>query len=138
MLFMTCVATLFAEENTPGFGIVPAGAPFYTPDTGVGAGIYTVLIYDDGKGCQSSIDQAAIYATATMKKQTSVGVMPDIFFSDGLFRFQGIGEYSLFPSEVWGIGSATDDDSAEIYTPQTVVFSGLIYRPLLVLQKCFN
>ncbi len=127
--FLTVVAVLvFSPLNPLGaekkkkdsgrFSIVPVGAPYYTPDTGWGLGVYAVMVIDPAAGASfNTPDEITFYCTGTLKKQVSAGVMPEIFFASGKLKISGTVEASRYPASFWGIGPGTSSESEEVYTP---------------------
>jgi len=111
-----------SAEAEAGTAVVPVAAPFYTPETGYGLGVYTLALIGG--------QQLTVYGTGTMKSQYSAGLMAELSFRDGLYAVKGITEASRFPSVVWDTGSASPEDSAEAYTPREMFLQVEIQRRL--------
>jgi len=108
------------QKKKDTWGIVPMGAPFYTPDTSWGAGAYIVTYFLNDEDGVDKPDEISVYGTYTLRNQVSVGIMPEIFFKRGLFKLSAQLEASRFPSSFWGVGPDTGDNEEEEYTPREV------------------
>jgi hypothetical protein len=130
MLFMVSILMaayaipLYPEEpagrqKAPGgsrTAVVPAGAPFYTPDTKLGFGLYVITCIEQEDSSRKA-GEISLFCTATQEMQASVGVMPEVYFGDGGFKFSGYLEANRYPGSFWGIGPGTEDEEMESYEP---------------------
>ncbi len=123
LMLAVCIALgpLYADDAVSRWGIAPIAAPYYTPDTGWGLGAYIVTYINPPAGSSfSTPDELSFYAAYTEKNQATFGLIPNIFFNDGLVKLSGKGEINRYPTAFWGIGPHTERDAEEIYTPVEV------------------
>jgi len=109
---------LYAEDDESRWGVTPIAAPYYTPDTGWGIGAYVVTWFRPSEDSSfRTPDEISFYAAYTEKNQAFFVILPDIYFRDGGLKLSGKWEVNRYPTAFWGIGSDTDEDAKEIYTP---------------------
>ncbi|GAB4363572.1 MAG: BamA/TamA family outer membrane protein [Spirochaetales bacterium] len=107
---------------------MPAGAPFYTPDTRLGIGLYTILCVDSADTNLGKTNEVVLFFTGTSNLQASMGIQPEWYLSDGLYRLGGYFEIASYPGVYWGIGSDTETEDSESYEPVYIVGKISIYR----------
>ncbi|MFQ3621028.1 MAG: BamA/TamA family outer membrane protein [Spirochaetales bacterium] len=129
--FLGSTRTIWAE----GWGVIPAFAPYYTPDTRLGMGVYLILCKESGEeeagaAHQGKTNEISLFFTGTQNLQVSVGVQPELYFSKGQYRVSGYMEVSRYPGSFWGIGSSTESEQKEGYEPVYGILKGSLYRRL--------
>ncbi|MFC1650307.1 hypothetical protein ACFL2X_01930 [Candidatus Latescibacterota bacterium] len=103
-----------AKEKTPPF-LFPAF--MYSSDTGFGGGVVGIHSYHNPGSNSSHIQFAAIY---TQKKQFTFSTYWQHLFHNNKSRIVNQFTYSKFPSEFFGLGNKTSNESSEIFTPEFV------------------
>lgn len=156
--FLSCLVWVgfFATGmlSADGWSLIPAGAPFYTPDTGIGVGVYAILCSaipqsgkEDGeeadpnnqvqpgkpaqlKGNQGQGKPAEVvfFFSGTQNLQASLGVQPEWYVLNDQYRIAGYMELSHYPASFWGLGSNTGMEQEETYKPSTLLGKGSVYR----------
>lgn len=129
-----CLVVLPGE----GVSVVLAGAPFYTPDTQLGVGLYTILCFDSseviqgegGEAEQGKTDEMVLFFTGTQNLQVSIGIQPELYVSKDLYRIGGYFEISRYPGSYWGVGPHTVMQEEESYEPVSFVGKGSFYRKM--------
>jgi len=131
--------------------LIPAGAPFYTPDTGIGLGVYAIMcpglvdveesVLDrsepgspnqgtepPGASKPRKQSEVVFFFSGTQNLQFSVGAQPEWYVNEDQYRIGGYMELSHYPGEWWGLGSGSLKGNVETYEPSTLVWKGSIYR----------
>jgi hypothetical protein len=86
---------------------------FHTPETGIGGGIAGAYFFKEHvEEKPSSIKWITFY---TEKKQTILGLIPDLYLSGGSRRLLASVGFEDYPNVFYGIGSGTRTDEEEDY-----------------------
>lgn len=125
--YLVVLCAMVCRGIVPGEGVsvVLAGAPFYTPDTRLGVGLYTILCVDASEG---KTDEVVFFFTGTQNLQTSIGVQPELYVANDLYRVGGYFELSRYPGSYWGVGPHTETSAEESYEPVSFVWKSSLYR----------
>lgn len=92
--------------------LLPVPVAFSSPETGIGGG--AKLRWQDPYDKPGFADITA-YTTQKVQSHMDVEVMRDSL--DGIWRFNGYGEFGKFPGKWFGHGNPPEDSLASIYTP---------------------
>jgi outer membrane protein assembly factor BamA len=114
MVATTLIAADSAETKSENWGIVPVALPYYTPDTSIAFGTYTVLWFQSGESRASDL---SVYGTYSIKNQLALGLLPEVYFLDERLKLSGQFEYNRYPQGFWGLGPHTASAAEETYTP---------------------
>lgn len=94
--------------------VVALPVAFFTPDTSLGGGAMSVFSwYNEDCERPSSLN---LLATYTLRRQSWVGVNPDIWLNQGRMRLWGEFIFKDYPDFYFGNGPDTLDSAEEVYT----------------------
>ena len=118
-----------ADVERGDWGFVPIAAPFYTPDTSLGAGAFLLAYRDVVSGTGAGTDQFGIAGTYTLKNQKSIAVTGDLVITD-YYRATGKLSYSNSSSDFWGLGPLTAENDLEKITSEEYLAEGAFFRKM--------
>jgi len=133
-----------APRKDGGFGLVPLVLPAYQPETSGLLGAAAMLVYEQPKGSGLRDSQVIFAGSASLKKQFSSIVQPDLFLLRDALHISGTAAFSRFPDTFYGIGNDTRSSDAERYTadfyeaelsPKLRLFQGFYLGPTARVHK---
>lgn len=100
--------------------LVPFPFYFYSPETGSGGGAsLSVITRAPGSHASARPSNLGLIALYTENRQYTLAINVDRYWSGETWHLTASGGLSEFPGEFYGIGSRTDADAAEDFTPRT-------------------
>jgi hypothetical protein len=129
-----CFSTVIAQSQTnpkdssgaAKSGVYPLPIIFYTPETGIAGGAAVLYLYRDSLIPRAStVTSDIIY---TRKKQFIVEIGGDLYFNRGTYRLLSNLSFQRYPNKFFGIGNNSPKTNEESYTPQSFLFSAVLYR----------
>jgi hypothetical protein len=130
-------------DNKQGLSLVPLVVPAYQRETSGLVGGAAILVYQHPKAANRRDSQVTLAATASLKKQFSVLLLPDLFLLGDALHISGTGSASHFPDTYYGVGNNTRKADAEPYTanfyegevsPKLRLFRGMYAGPTVRMQ----
>ena len=80
----------------------------------------------------SNIITSVVYTT---KKQLSIEVKYDLYFSNDDYRLDGYTSFSRFPSSFFGVGNFTNEQNEEVYTPKYYHLKNIFVKRIITKNK---
>lgn len=115
----TLIASDSPEAKNEKWGVVPVALPYYTPDTSLAFGTYTVFWYQSGDGRASDL---SIYGSYSIRNQLALGFLPEMYLANERLKLSGQFEYNRYPQGFWGLGAHTSSSAEETYTPTGILW----------------
>ena len=118
---------LFTKDSSRRSSIIPLPVLSSAPETGVEIGASVVYsFYTDTIKRNTRVSNIFAYGTVTTKGQSRIDISSDYWLPGNTFHFQGDIGYINFPTNFYGIGSATHKADAELIQQKRfrLLFSG--------------
>ena len=105
-----------ASSDPSGWSVVPFVLPAYQPETSFLIGAAAILGHRPRAGSGLRESAVSVVGAASVRKQFSVALTPDLFAFGDAMHFGGTLSAAHFPDTFYGIGAETSEDDAEPYT----------------------
>ena len=91
---------------------------YYTPETKIAFGVGGIYSFRPvGSSPKDRPSNFRIALTYTQLKQTTLSFLPEIYFKNESYYFNGFYGYYKYPNKFWGSGNDTPDSAEENYEP---------------------
>ena len=99
------------------FSVLPFLAPAYQPETSFLVGGGVALVFQPPKGSSRRESQVLFSGAASVRRQFTGIVLPDVFLLDDALELAGTFSAARFPDVFYGVGNETLAAAEEPYTP---------------------
>jgi hypothetical protein len=91
---------------------------YYTPETKIAFGVGSIYSFRPaGSSPNDRPSNFRMALTYTQLKQTTLSFLPEIYFKNESYYFNGFYGYYKYPDKFWGIGNDMPDSAEEDYEP---------------------
>ena len=112
-----------ATEERRSWKMAAFPAMFYTPETGFGIGGGAVFTYRNAAAPADARPQnLSMVLLGTTKKQAILTFAPELYLGDEKWVLRMSTGYQSYPTEFYGIGKDTSEDSEEEYKAELTHF----------------
>lgn len=112
---------LLGKNNDRRWRIIPFPVLFYQPETSLGFGLSTQVLWRFKNDSTSNMSYAGLTGYYTLKKQYVLNSQWNIQVKDSKYRNAGAFVFQYFPNSFYGIGNDTDKDDRERYTGRFIL-----------------
>ena len=117
--------SLYADDNDNKYtpinnknSLIALPYAFYSPETKIAVGVGSIYSFrPEGADLSVKPSNIKIAATYTQRKQIILSFLPEIYFKDRDYLYNGFYTYYDYPDKFWGFGNQTPISNEEDFTP---------------------